>query len=243
MVHVHMHTHWQPCGDRVTPTRDTAHRPERAPALPDGGGRRARTPRPTESEVSRMTPAGPAVSNPLWEELFMSAGPALAADPDVVTCTLIPRYEAVKDARDFTRNSLHRWGLADLFDDVALVVSELVTNALRHALHLRVEEPEHRNPQQSQSGGQEQLPIRISLVHRTPQVVCAVSDPSNTGPVARDADYIAESGRGLHLVDSFTHSWGWHPLAGAGKVVWALFDARTTSGAGADGGGGRHRRS
>ena len=35
----------------------------------------------------------------------------------------------------------------------------------------------------------------------------------------------AESGRGLFLVDSFSDSWGWHPLAGTlhGKVVWALF--------------------
>jgi hypothetical protein len=73
----------------------------------------------------------------------------------------------------------------------------------------------------------ETLPIRISLVHRAPQVVCAVSDPSSTGPIAREADFVAESGRGLHLVDSFSRSWGWHPLAGAGKVVWALFDAHT----------------
>ncbi len=238
-MHVHMHTHWQPCGDRVIPTRDTAHRPERAPAIPVGGGR-ARTPRPTEAEVSRMTPAGPAVSTPLWEELFMGAGPALTADPDVVTCTLIPRYEAVKAARDFTRSSLQRWGLADLFDDVALVASELVTNALRHALHLRAGDGDSRIPRQGPSDGSG-LPIRISLVHRSPQVVCAVSDPSSTGPVTRDADYIAESGRGLHLVDSFTHSWGWHPLAGAGKVVWALFDSHGAA-APADSGGGRHRR-
>ncbi|MFJ6216000.1 ATP-binding protein [Streptomyces sp. NPDC092296] len=187
-----------------------------------------------------MTPAGSAVSTPLWEELFMGAGPALKADPDVVTCTLIPRYEAVKDARDFTRNSLHRWGLGELFDDVALVASELVTNALRHALKLRAGECDTRIPQQGHLGAGEQLPIRISLVHRAPQVVCAVSDPSSTGPVTRDADYIAESGRGLHLVDSFSRSWGWHPLAGAGKVVWALFEAHPTTLS--DNGGGRHRR-
>lgn len=40
-----------------------------------------------------------------------------------------------------------------------------------------------------------------------------------------DGDLSAESGRGLFLVESFSDSWGWHPLAGAlrGKVVWALF--------------------
>lgn len=84
-----------------------------------------------------MTPAGPAVSAPLWEELFMSTGTALAIDPHVVTCTLAPRFEAVRTARDFARTSLQRWGLMELFDDVALVASELVTNALRHAIGAR----------------------------------------------------------------------------------------------------------
>jgi hypothetical protein len=49
---------------------------------------------------------------------------------------------------------------------------------------------------------------------------------SHDSPVAREADdFSAESGRGLFLVDSFSDSWGWHPLAGTlnGKVVWALF--------------------
>lgn len=64
----------------------------------------------------------------------MGTGTALAVDPDVVTCTLAPCYEAVKTARDFARTTLQRWGLGDLFDDVALVTSELVTNALRHAI-------------------------------------------------------------------------------------------------------------
>jgi hypothetical protein len=36
-------------------------------------------------------------------------------------------------------------------------------------------------------------------------------------------DYIAQTGRGLHLVDSFSLAWGWVPLHPAGKVVWALF--------------------
>lgn len=59
-------------------------------------------------------------------------------DPSAVsgsaTCTLPARYEAVSGARQFTRATLNRWELSDRFDDVALVVSELVTNALRHAL-------------------------------------------------------------------------------------------------------------
>ncbi|RPE35601.1 anti-sigma regulatory factor (Ser/Thr protein kinase) [Kitasatospora cineracea] len=172
-----------------------------------------------------MTPVGPAVSAPLWEELFMSTGTVLATDPHVVSCTLAPRFEAVRTAREFTRRSLEAWGLGEIFDDVALVASELVTNALRHALGQS--EPSRVPVQIVPQPTVETLPIRISLVHRAPQVVCAVSDPSSTGPIAREADFVAESGRGLHLVDSFSRSWGWHPLAGAGKVVWALFDAHT----------------
>ncbi|RGD56358.1 ATP-binding protein [Kitasatospora xanthocidica] len=207
-----------------------------------------------------MTPAGPAVSAPLWEELFMSTGTALAVDPHVVTCTLAPRFEAVRTARDFARSTLQLWGLTELFDDVALVASELVTNALRHAIGARPDPSggalgEYDFPMKPTADGR--LPIRISLVHRAPQVVCAVSDPSSTGPVAREADFVAESGRGLHLVESFSRSWGWHPL-GSGKVVWAMFEAESVGGSPLDGHsglggrspldgpvdvGGRHRRS
>ncbi|MER6304327.1 ATP-binding protein [Kitasatospora sp. NPDC001539] len=178
----------------------------------------------------------------------MSTGTALAVDPHVVTCTLAPRFESVRTARDFTRSALQRWSLTELFDDVALVASELVTNALRHAIGARPDASgcargEFDFPTQQAPDGR--LPIRISLVHRALQVVCAVSDPSSTGPVAREADFVAESGRGLHLVESFSHSWGWHPL-GSGKVVWAVFEAAPATGAGFDGQvevGGRHRRS
>jgi hypothetical protein len=204
-----------------------------------------------------MTPAGPAVSAPLWEELFMSTGTAIAVDPHVVTCTLAPRFEAVRTAREFARSTLHAWGLGALFDDVALVASELVTNALRHALEQRSDAPSADSlrvltetvrhcetvrvpvqPGPTQAADATLLPIRISLVHRSPQVVCAVSDPSSRGPVAREPDFVAESGRGLHLVDSFSRAWGWHPLAGAGKVVWAVFEPENAPEV-----AGRHRRS
>ncbi len=264
MVHVHLHIPGNPAGSASTPRATPCTDPTASPA-PSGVRVRARlvegaAERPSESEVTGMTPAGPAVSAPLWEELFMSTGTALAVDPHVVTCTLAPRFEAVRTARDFARTTLQRWGLTELFDDVALVASELVTNALRHAIGARPDPSggalgEYDFPIQPTADGR--LPIRISLVHRAPQVVCAVSDPSSLGPVAREADFVAESGRGLHLVESFSRSWGWHPL-GSGKVVWAMFEAETVGGSPLDGHlglggrspldgpvdvGGRHRRS
>jgi hypothetical protein len=134
-------------------------------------------------------------------------------------CELPPRLESVREARLFTRHTLQRWGLSELFDNIALVTSELVTNALRHGV----------GPTAGSSAGASHHaappPVRLSLAHWTSRVVCSVRDPSDEGPMEKVPDWVAESGRGLHLVASCSDAWGWHPLAGAGKVVWALFPA------------------
>ena len=138
-----------------------------------------------------------------------------AAVSDAASCALPARYEAVREARQFTRRTLDQWDMGDRFDDVCLVVSELVTNALRHAL-----------PANTPRGTELDPPVRLHLMRWTERLVCAVRDPSHDSPVARETDdFSAESGRGLFLVDSFSDSWGWHPLVGAlsGKLVWALF--------------------
>lgn len=144
-------------------------------------------------------------------------------DPSTVSnaasCALPARYEAVREARQFTRGTLGQWEIGDRFDDVCLVVSELVTNALRHGLPANTPRARGQEP-----------PVRLHLMRWTERLVCAVRDPSHDTPVARETDdFSAESGRGLFLVDSFADSWGWHPLAGAlsGKVVWALFRLHT----------------
>ncbi|MBT2491491.1 ATP-binding protein [Streptomyces sp. ISL-96] len=138
-----------------------------------------------------------------------------AAVSSSASCALPPRYEAVRGARQFTKSTLTQWELGECFDDVALVVSELVTNALRHALPADAPRTSEQDP-----------PVRLHLMRWTSRLVCAVRDPSHESPVTREPDnFSAESGRGLFLVDSFSDSWGWHPLAGtlSGKVVWALF--------------------
>ncbi|MFD8414421.1 ATP-binding protein [Streptomyces sp. NPDC059650] len=149
-------------------------------------------------------------------------------DPTAVSgsasCSLPARFEAVRGARSFTRSTLSQWGLDDRFDDVALVVSELVTNALRHAL------PGDSRSAAARSGELEAA-VRLHLMRWSSRLVCAVRDPSEDRPggsfeperTRENCDL--ESGRGLFLVDAYSDSWGWHPLAGrlTGKVVWALF--------------------
>ncbi|MEU7551097.1 ATP-binding protein [Streptomyces sp. NPDC044571] len=149
-------------------------------------------------------------------------------DPTAVSgsasCALPARFEAVRGARSFTRSTLSQWGLDERFDDVALVVSELVTNALRHAL------PEDTRPR-AVVAGEPEAAVRLHLMRWSTRLVCAVRDPSEDRPGGSftpehtEENSDLESGRGLFLVDSYSDSWGWHPLAGrlTGKVVWALF--------------------
>ncbi|UGY92243.1 ATP-binding protein [Streptomyces gobiensis] len=172
-----------------------------------------------------MGTEGSTVLEPLWQGLPPLDSGALSSS---ASCALPSHYEAVKTAREFTRATLGGWELCDHFDNVTLVVSELVTNALRHGL------PTATTPELDP-------PVRLHLMRWSARLVCAVRDPSRKAPLSADADgeggagaiaelidlsdYTAESGRGLFLVESFSDSWGWQPLDGAlpGKVVWALF--------------------
>jgi anti-sigma regulatory factor (Ser/Thr protein kinase) len=107
---------------------------------------------------------------------------------------------------------LHGWSAADRCQDIAVVVSELLTNALRHALP---------------ASGDARLrrPIRLGLLQLRPCVLCAVADPSTAAPVPRLRGSLGETGRGLHIVGALSDSWG-YTSSGTGKVVWAMFTAR-----------------
>jgi len=128
--------------------------------------------------------------------------------PDAVTRALRPRAESVTIARDVTRTTLGRWGLGALCADVALVVSELVTNAVRHLPHPRA---------------YGERPITLLLVRRWPHLLVAVADPGEGVPAPKEPDLVTEHGRGLYIVEAYSDRWGWSPLARGGKAVWALF--------------------
>ncbi|WP_062210444.1 ATP-binding protein [Streptomyces sp. NBRC 109706] len=158
-------------------------------------------------------------ATPLLDELGLTF---LPVDPRGVSASasvdLSPRPESVRQAREFTRRTLQDWRLAGQFDTVALVVSELVTNALRHGLSRRTLDWGHGT-------GPMRTDLELELMRGDAWLVCAVRDPSDSVPRPALADSAAESGRGLHLVDSFSDDWGWRRLTGngRGKIVWARF--------------------
>jgi hypothetical protein len=109
--------------------------------------------------------------------------------------------------RGFTRATLQRWDAARRSDDIVLVVSELLTNALRHT-----------RPRPGR-------PVRVGLLQPLPGagVLCAVADPSLVVPQLPPPSRDGESGRGLRVVGELSDQWGCTTPDGGGKVVWAMF--------------------
>ncbi|MEE1769815.1 SpoIIE family protein phosphatase [Streptomyces sp. JV185] len=104
---------------------------------------------------------------------------------------------AVAQVRQEAARQLREWGLEELVFTTELVLSELVTNAIRHA------------------GG----PVEVRLI-RAGQLTCEVSDPSATQPRMRRALLTDEGGRGLYLVAQLTSRWG-SRYTRRGKTIWA----------------------
>jgi hypothetical protein len=149
--------------------------------------------------------------------------------PRLATRTAGPDARSVGTARDFCLSTMRRWGVTDRQDDVAVVVSELLTNALRHALPQAGPPPgsSHGFPDGPAGGpGRSRWPVRLGLIQPGQFVLCAVADPSPRPPQPKEPDYLAESGRGLHVIDALSDRWGSTVPTDAGKVVWALFSVR-----------------
>lgn len=125
---------------------------------------------------------------------------------DATTLELAIEPESVKTARDFAGVWLRSWGLGAMCEDVGLVVSELVTNAVRYG-----------------SSARSHARLVVSLLRANGRLTCAVSDPSDEVPVRKKPDFVAQTGRGLHLVEAFSDSWSWMSLHDRGKIVWACF--------------------
>ncbi|MFJ1997517.1 SpoIIE family protein phosphatase [Streptomyces asiaticus] len=115
----------------------------------------------------------------------------------VATWELPDDPAVVARARREAAERLAAWGFEESAFTMEVVVSELVTNAIRHATP----------------------PIRLRLIHDR-ALICEVSDGSATAPHPRRARAFDESGRGLLLVAQLTESWGTRQTA-TGKTIWA----------------------
>ena len=115
---------------------------------------------------------------------------------------------SVRVAREFALATLQRWGVAERSEDIAIVISELLTNALRHA------RPEHGHAR----------PVRLGLLQPGSCLLCAVTDPSRAAPIPQaPREFLSEAGRGLQIICALSDRWGYTPLSDTGKVVWATF--------------------
>lgn len=130
----------------------------------------------------------------------------------VARCLLPAHPIGVGLARTFVRTRLARQSLPHVGADIELVVSELVTNALRHGLPGAPAPLRRRHPQ-------------FLVVHMDECLMVAVTDPVARPPAPCQPDSIMESGRGLHLVEALSDAWGWIPLTGPSKMVWAGFSS------------------
>ncbi|MEV6329267.1 SpoIIE family protein phosphatase [Streptomyces sp. NPDC051909] len=120
-----------------------------------------------------------------------------ALDPHhVADWDVEPDPAQVPRARKFAVGQVDAWGLEEASFVTELVVSELVTNAIRYG------EP----------------PIRLRLI-RDASLICEVSDASNTAPHLRRSRFFDEGGRGLLLVAQLTQGWGTRHT-GNGKTIW-----------------------
>ncbi|MGW0999032.1 SpoIIE family protein phosphatase [Streptomyces sp. NPDC002523] len=105
---------------------------------------------------------------------------------------------AVSRIRADTRRRLEAWELDQVAFSTELVISELVTNAIRYGT----------------------APIRLRLLYDRASLICEVADGSSTSPHLRRAATTDEGGRGLFLVAQLSQRWGTRYTA-RGKIIWA----------------------
>lgn len=115
----------------------------------------------------------------------------------IVAWTLEPLPRSAGTARHNVREALAQWGHLALADTACLLVTEILTNAIRHA----------------------RCPIKLTLCRAADELIVEVTDDSPEFPQRRLPDADDEDGRGLVLVEALAESWGARPAV-PGKTVW-----------------------
>jgi anti-sigma regulatory factor (Ser/Thr protein kinase) len=121
--------------------------------------------------------------------------------PTDLEIKLDPVPEAPGEARTFVRRHLPALGFPGQVDDAVVIAAELVTNAVRYA---------------GAYG-----PIWLSLRLVSGRALLEVQDCCPELPVFCEPDFMAEHGRGLHVVTALAAAFDWLPING-GKIVWAI---------------------
>ncbi|UXY18155.1 SpoIIE family protein phosphatase [Streptomyces cynarae] len=128
--------------------------------------------------------------------LIVARTRALAADR-VAEWPVPTDPAAVGEVRASVTRQLARWGLEELTFTTELILSELVTNAIRYG----------------------NAPVLVRMLYDR-SLICEVFDGSTTSPHLRYAAMTDEGGRGLFLVAQLTERWGTR-YTPRGKVIWA----------------------
>lgn len=139
--------------------------------------------------------------------------PSAGRSPRIARLVLRTEHCSPKAARDFTERTLADWRLAAPTEDVTVVVSELVTNAVRYG-------------QIGLSHAAHGAPVQLVLFGHPRRLVAVVTDPSDEipQPLDTDSEGSLENGRGLLVVQALSNAWSWAPLTNGGKAVWAAFE-------------------
>ncbi|MEV5973976.1 SpoIIE family protein phosphatase [Streptomyces sp. NPDC051921] len=140
------------------------------------------------------------------DAVLLLARTRLLAEDRVATWDLPSDPAVVAKARALTERRLTSWHLGEIAFTTELIVSELVTNAIRYG-----------NP-----------PIRLRLIHDR-SLICEVSDTAATSPHLRHAATTDEGGRGLFMVAQLADSWGTR-YTSTGKTIWTAQAGKPVSG-------------
>ncbi len=156
--------------------------------------------------ATRICPLGLAPV-PVPPSQLQDQGIAMADDwplQDFLELGALP--SAVPSARLHARQLLWEWGLTNFSETVELLLTELMTNAVKASQSL--EWP---------------FPVRLWLLSDKARILILVWDANHQPPVRMDAGEEAEGGRGLLLVEALSDQWNWYvPPETGGKMVWAL---------------------
>ena len=156
-------------------------------------------------DVCQAVVSGLPGARPIDDVALLVARTRALPQAQVATWDIPADPSAVSEARRKAAGKLAEWGLEEFGYSVELIVSELVTNAIRHA----------------------STPIGLRII-RARDLICEVSDHSSTSPHLRHALATDEGGRGLFLIAQFAQRWGTRYTAD-GKIISAELSLETVA--------------